>query len=65
VRQLADEGLIEMVEEGPADEDARRINYRLTAHGRATLIAETERLRSLVDHARGTRAVADALGADA
>ena len=61
VRQLQETGLIEELGEQPgADDDARRIYYRLTDLGRRTLIAETERMRALVDYARATRAVADA-----
>ncbi len=59
MRQLMEDGLIEPSEEGEPDEDARRIYYRLTDDGRAKLIAETDRLRSLVDYARATRALGD------
>ena len=60
MRQLADEKLITEVGGGAEQgDDARRIYYQLTAQGRRALIAETERLRSLVNYARGTRAVAD------
>jgi DNA-binding PadR family transcriptional regulator len=60
VRQLMEAGLIEPAEEEGPGEDARRIYYRLTPTGRDTLIAETNRLRSLVDYARATRALGDA-----
>jgi len=36
----------------PADDDERRRYYRLTPLGRAVLAAETERLETLVRHAR-------------
>jgi DNA-binding PadR family transcriptional regulator len=60
VRQLNDTGLIEPLTEQPEGDDARRIYYQLTELGRSTLVAETERMRALVDYARGTRAIADA-----
>ncbi len=60
VRQLSDDGLIAAVSEGAVDDDARRIYYRLTDLGKRVLVAETERLETLVAFARGTRAVADA-----
>jgi DNA-binding PadR family transcriptional regulator len=60
VRQLNETGLIEPVAEPSADDDARRIYYGLTDLGRRALIAETERMRALVDYARSTRAMADA-----
>ena len=60
VRQLAESGLIEELEgEAGPDDDARRRYYQLTALGRRVLAAETERLRALVEYARGTRAVAE------
>jgi DNA-binding PadR family transcriptional regulator len=61
VRQLRESGLIEELgEQTSEDDDARRIYYKLTDTGRRTLVAETERMRALVDHAMRTRAVADA-----
>jgi DNA-binding PadR family transcriptional regulator len=58
VRQLAEAGLIEAVESGDeASEDARRRYYQLTLLGRRVLVAETERLRALVEFARRTRAL--------
>lgn len=60
VRQMQETGLIDSVESQDPTDDARRIYYRLTELGRATLIAETERMRALVDYAMTTRAVADA-----
>ncbi|MGH7468165.1 MAG: PadR family transcriptional regulator [Longimicrobiales bacterium] len=60
VRQLGNAGLIEPMAGGDgADDDARRRYYRLTALGRRVLAAETERLRALVEYARGTRAIAE------
>jgi DNA-binding PadR family transcriptional regulator len=60
VRQLTSAGLIEPLE-GEADpaDDARRRYYQLTPLGRRVLAAETERLRALVEYARGTRAIAE------
>jgi DNA-binding PadR family transcriptional regulator len=61
VRQLAEAGLIEPVEvEADVDDDARRRYYELTSLGRRVLVAETERLRVLVEYARATRAIAEA-----
>lgn len=53
IRQLAEEGLIEALEgqEDP-DDDARRRYYRLTDRGREVLLAEADRLESLVRDAR-------------
>lgn len=61
VRQLTEAGLIEPVAgAAEGDDDARRIYYALTVLGRRVLAAETERLRALVEYARGTRAIAEA-----
>jgi DNA-binding MarR family transcriptional regulator len=61
VRQLSDAGLIVQLEgEADPDDDARRIYYELTSLGQRVLAAETERLRAIVEYARGTRAVAKA-----
>jgi DNA-binding PadR family transcriptional regulator len=60
VRQLTESGLIEPLEGGSdPDDDARRRYYDLTSLGRRVLSAETERLRAIVEYARGTRAVAE------
>lgn len=61
IRRLSDEGFIEELAgaEDP-DDDARRRYYRLTPAGRDVLRAETERLQSLVDAARATRALENA-----
>ena len=61
VRQLTDAGLIVPLEgESDPDDDARRRYYELTALGKRVLAAETERLRAIVDYARGTQAIAKA-----
>lgn len=58
IRQLSAEGLLEALEgEDDPDEDARKRYYRLTARGRAELLAEADRLESLARAARGTRPV--------
>ncbi|MGH8430582.1 MAG: PadR family transcriptional regulator, partial [Solimonas sp.] len=50
VRQLYKARLIEPVAGGgEQDDDARRHYYQLTALGRRVLVAETERLRALVE----------------
>jgi DNA-binding PadR family transcriptional regulator len=60
IRELSDGGLIEPVAGGAADEDARRRYYRLTPRGRRVLVAETARLRSIVEYAERTGAVREA-----
>jgi DNA-binding PadR family transcriptional regulator len=60
VRQLSAAGLMEPIDgEGDPDDDARRRYYQLTRLGQRVLAAETERLRAIVDYARGTRAIAE------
>ena len=60
VRQLAELRLIEPLDTSEPTDDARRRYYQLTPLGRRVLVAETERLRAIVDYARNTRAVAEA-----
>jgi DNA-binding PadR family transcriptional regulator len=60
IRELSDEGLIEPVAGGGAEDDARRRYYRLTRRGRRVLVAETARLRSIVEYAERTGAVREA-----
>ena len=52
--RLLDEGLIER-SGGAQDQDPRRRNYRITAHGRSTAKAEARRLADQVDAARAHR----------
>jgi DNA-binding PadR family transcriptional regulator len=55
IRRMLDEGLIEELKHPPADrdkDDDRRRYYRITKFGRAVITAETERLTSLLQHAR-------------
>ncbi|MGH7501806.1 MAG: PadR family transcriptional regulator [Longimicrobiales bacterium] len=53
IRQMVEEGLIEGLEgEEGAEADGRRRYYRLTGFGRAVLLAEADRLESLVREAR-------------
>jgi DNA-binding PadR family transcriptional regulator len=47
IRRLEDEELVAQAE-APAEEDVRRIYYRLTPFGRKVLTAEMVRLKSLV-----------------
>jgi DNA-binding PadR family transcriptional regulator len=51
IRRMRSDGLIEPVPaaERPPSEDSRRRTYRITAWGREVLVAETERLRRLVE----------------
>ena len=56
IRRLEDAGLVTEAE-GPADEDERRIYYRLTPFGRKVLAAELVRLRSLVRLAESRRII--------
>ena len=51
--RLMEEGLIER--SGADDEDPRRRDYRITAHGRATAKAEARRLADQVEAARAHR----------
>lgn len=52
--RLMDEGLIERTGASD-DDDPRRRNYRITAHGRATARAEARRLADQVEAARAHR----------
>jgi DNA-binding PadR family transcriptional regulator len=52
--RLMDEQLIER-SGSSAEDDPRRRNYRITAHGRATARAEARRLADQVDAARARR----------
>lgn len=52
--RLLDEGLIERTG-ATDDDDPRRRNYRITAHGRATARAEARRLADQVEAARAHR----------
>lgn len=54
IKRLRDDGWIEE-RAGPAEADARRRYYGLTALGRAVLTAESERLEELVELARAAR----------
>ncbi len=53
--RLLDEGLIERSGGPSQDEDPRRRNYRITAHGRSTAKAEARRLADQVEAARAHR----------
>jgi len=52
IRRLREQGAIEEMETPRADEDARRRYYALTEFGRAALVAEADRLESLVKAVR-------------
>ena len=54
IHRMSDDGLIEEVE-APADGDARRRYYAITAFGRQVLEAEARRLVRVVEMARATR----------
>ena len=58
IRELSEDALIEALD-GPddPDEDARRRYYRLTRRGSELLRAEADRLQTLVDAARSSRAL--------
>ena len=61
IRDLVEGGAIEALEgDDDPDDDQRRRYYRLTQAGRDLLKAEADRLQSLVDAARGSRALAKA-----
>ena len=55
IKRLLDYGFIREVESriDPAEDDARRRYYRMTATGRAAAASEAERLAALVKLARG------------
>jgi DNA-binding PadR family transcriptional regulator len=56
IRRLLGQGAIEEMETPPApDEDARRRYYALTEFGRAALVAEADRLESLVKAVRSKK----------
>lgn len=57
LRELSDAGLIEAAAAPAEEQDARRHYYELTPLGRRVLVAETARLRALVEHAERTHAV--------
>ena len=59
IRRLGDQGLLEESSRRPASEsdDERRRYYRLTPFGRKVVIAEAERLRSLVRLAEAARLI--------
>lgn len=60
VARMLDAGLIEELEEPPADStDRRRRYYRVTDYGREVARAESGRLARLLDVARGERLVSD------
>jgi len=59
IRRLEDAGLLtEAGGKPPADEDERRIYYRLTPFGRRVLASEMQRLRSLLRLAESRRIIA-------
>ena len=61
IRDLVAQGASDALEgEDDPDADQRRRYYRLTPAGRDLLRAEADRLQSLVDAARGSRALAKA-----
>jgi len=59
IRRMRHDGLIEPVPtaERPAAEDSRRRTYRITTWGRQVLVAETVRLRRLVEIAEAKQVV--------
>jgi len=58
LRDLVDQGAIEALDgDDDPDDDQRRRYYRLTPSGRDLLKAEADRLESLVEAARGSRAL--------
>jgi DNA-binding PadR family transcriptional regulator len=59
IRRLEDSKLVTEAA-GPAEEDERRIYYRLTPFGRKVLAAELVRLRSLVRLAESRRIISPA-----
>lgn len=61
IRDLVDRGALEPLEgEDDPDDDQRRRYYRLTELGRDLLQAEADRLQTLVDAARASRALGPA-----
>ncbi len=61
IRDLADAGLIEPLEDAEhPDDDQRRQYYRLTPAGRSALRDEVARLQGLLDQARASRALSEA-----
>ena len=57
--ELVEAGLIRSVRVRAADADPRRKHYRLTAAGRAVLVAEARRFEHLVNAARARRVLTD------
>lgn len=66
LRSLGQQGLVEESEErpDPAEDDARRRYYRLTAFGRRAAIAEAQRLARVVALARSKPLLGPAFGVD-
>ncbi|NNF27728.1 MAG: PadR family transcriptional regulator [Gemmatimonadetes bacterium] len=57
LQRMEGEGLVEGDAKGPADADARRRYYRLTAKGKEAARQETRRLSGLVSQARAKNLV--------
>jgi len=56
IRRLLEQGAVEELEERPApDDDARRRYYALTEFGRSVLVAEADRLESMVKAVRSKK----------
>jgi DNA-binding PadR family transcriptional regulator len=60
IRQLTESRLIKPCDHEPGENDPRRRYYQLTALGKRVLAAEIERLRQLIEYARGTKALGEA-----
>jgi DNA-binding PadR family transcriptional regulator len=60
IRQLVESGLIDESDHQREESDPRRRYYELTALGKRVLRAEIDRLRALVEYARGTKALGKA-----
>jgi len=52
IKRLLNDGLIEEIEERPAEDDERRRYYTLTAFGRKVAAAEAQRMEDMVAAAR-------------
>ena len=57
IKRLLNDGLIQELDERPAEDDERRRYYRLTTFGRQVAVAEAERMEDILIAARSKRLI--------